>query len=303
MRRGTLKKLIKKLIPGSVKRYIKKNIQSDTCNEGNHKCTEYVVKTSDIDRLAGKRIMVTGGTGAIGSAICQRLLAEGATVGICGRDMEKVNALVARFQAQEQIKGIVIPLYLDVTDDSSIERAVEAFVQQTGGLDAFINNAGGGARGESKPIHEQSIEVIDRVLNTNLRGSMICARKAAQVMVEQKSGKIINMSSVVGMRGKAKMSDYAAAKAGILGFTQSLALELGMYNITVNCISPGMVNQTPFDAGMPVKETNTNCLKRFGYTDEAANVVAFILSNEADYITGHNFVVDGGRSLGLMGDA
>lgn len=291
------KKIVKKIIPASVKKYIKKNVQ--TVQKG---CTEYVIRTSDIDRFSGKKIIVTGGTGAIGSAICQRLLAEGATVGICGRDMKKVNDLTARFQAQNLPGGTIIPLYLDVTDDKSIEDAVDSFVKQAGGLDAFINNAGGGARGESKPIHEQSVEIIDRVLNTNLRGSMICARKAAQVMVEQKYGKIINMSSVVGMRGKAKMSDYAASKAGILGFTQSLALELGEYNITVNCVSPGMVNQTPFDAGMPVKPTSTNCLKRFGYTDEVANLVAFVLSNEADYITGHNFVVDGGRSLGLMGD-
>lgn len=98
------------------------------------------------------------------------------------------------------------------------------------------------------------------------------------------------------------MTDYSSAKAGIIGFTKSLALELGTYNIRVNCISPGMVNQTLFDMGKPIQKTNTNCLGRFGYTDEVANLVAFIVSDRAKFITGHNFVIDGGRSLGLMGD-
>lgn len=292
--------VIKLFIPKLIKNFIKKQI----CNSlKSTQDVEYVIRTSDINKLQGKAVMVTGGTGAIGSAICHKLLIEGATVGICGRNEEKINATIARFNA-EGLPGLgtAIPIILDVTDDLNINSAIDEFVNKVGKLDAFVNNAGGGARGESKPIHKQDIEVIDMVLNTNIRGSIICARKVAQVMTNQKNGKIINMSSVVGMRGKAKMSDYAAAKAGIIGFTQSLAIELGEYNITVNCISPGMVNQVPFDAGMTIKGTNSNCLKRFGYTDEVASLVSFIVSEDADYITGHNFVIDGGRSLGLMGD-
>lgn len=294
----SLKQVVKRMIPLSIKKYIKKNLVGSE-----RTVTEYIIKTSDINKLHGKRVIVTGGTGAIGSAICHRLLYEGAIVGICGRNEEKLKSLIERFNAEKLPgSGVAFPLILDVTCDESIENAINHFVNQHGGIDVFINNAGGGAREDSKLLHEQDIAVIDRVLNTNLRGSMICARKAAQFMIPQRYGKIINMSSVIGMQGKVKMTDYATAKAGIIGLTKSMALELGEYNITVNCISPGMVNQIPFDAGMPTKRTNTNCLKRFGYTDEVANLVSFIISDEANYITGHNFVIDGGRSLGLYGD-
>lgn len=294
-----LKRMVKRIMPKSIKKYIKNSLALAP----ESKTTEYIIRTSDIDRLYGKRVIVTGGTGAIGSAICHRLLLEGAIVGVCGRSEEKLKSVIKRFHDEKLPgNGVAVPLNLDVTSDENIENVIRYFVKEYGSIDAFINNAGGGARGDSKLLHEQDISVIDYVLNTNLRGSMICARKAAQVMTSQGYGKIINMSSVVGMQGKSKMTDYATAKAGIIGFTKSLAIELGEHNITVNCISPGMVNQIPFDAGIPVKATNTNCLKRFGYTDEVANLVAFIVSNESNYITGHNFVIDGGRSLGLRGD-
>ncbi len=295
----SIKKLIKKMIPKSVKNAIKKDIG---ISANLSLPVEYVIRTSDTKRFEGKRIVVTGATGAIGSAICQRLLAEGATVGVCGRNKQKLDDLVEKFKKENFSEEKIVPLIIDVTNDESIYSAIDLFAEKTGGLDALVNNAGGGARAESKPIHEQDVAVIDSVLNSNLRGSIVCAKKAAQVMVTQKCGKIINMSSVIGMQGKATMSDYAAAKAGIIGFTKSLALELGEYNITVNCISPGMVNQTPFDAGMPIKQTDKNCLKRMGYTDEVANLVVFVLSDESNFITGNNFVIDGGRSLGLYGD-
>lgn len=290
---------LNKVLPAKVKQCLI-NVAAGAVNKVP---TEYVVRTEDIKRLQGKRIMVTGGTGAIGSAICYRLLNEGAVVGICGRNMDKVNALINKINSEiSMAEERAVPIYLDVTDDDSIENAVNEFVEKTGGLDAFINNAGGGARGNSKAIHEQSIDVIDSVLKVNLRGTIMASRKAAQMMAGNNSGCIINLSSVVGMRGKGKMSDYAAAKAGIIGFTQSLAIELGKYNIRVNCISPGMVNQIAFDGGMPERLSDANCLGRMGYTDEVASVAAFIVSEDAKYITGHNFVVDGGRSLGLMGD-
>ena len=291
------KSVVKKIIPKSVKRYIKKNV-SDT-----PKSVEYIVRESDKERFEGQRIMVTGGTGAIGSAICQRLLAEGAVVGICARNKNKLSEVKERF-VKENIANDnnCYTIIMDVTDENSIKKAVDEFVEKTGGLEGFVNNAGGGARGESKPLYLQDIEIIDRVLDTNLRGSILCAREAAKVMVERKCGKIINMSSVMGMNGKATMVDYSASKAGILGLTKSLALELGEFGITVNAISPGMVNQIPFDKGMAERRSDKNVIGRFGYTDEVADLAAFILSDNADYITGHNFVIDGGRSLGLFGD-
>lgn len=296
----SVKQLIIKLIPKRVKEYIKAQI--------NYECpvpkpTEYVIHTSDLKKLEGKAIIVTGATGAIGSAVTHQLYIQGATVGVCGRDMAKVSKTIDRIKSENiNGEGQLIPLCIDVTDNISIENGIDEFYRQTGKIDALINNAGGGARGNSKKLWEQDIEIIDRVIKTNLQGSILCARKAAQIMTKQSSGVIVNMSSVVGMRGKEKMTDYAAAKAGIIGLTKSLAIELGKYNIRVNCISPGMVNQTPFDKGLPIRSTNANCLGRFGYTDEVADLVSFVVSDQAKYITGHNFVIDGGRSLGLYGD-
>lgn len=297
----SFKSIVIRLIPKSIKQSLR-NMVGASQNEVE---TKYVVNLTEQSEVCGKAVLVTGGTGAIGSAICQRLYAGGAVVGVCGRNLVKLKETIELIEKNvEDVpnRGKLITVELDVTNTEQIEKAVDDFVHEAGKMDVLINNAGGSARGESKPLYQQSIGVIDQVIGLNLRGSMMCARKAAQIMVNQKSGKIINMTSVVGMNGKKNMTDYAASKAGIIGFTKSLALELGEHGITVNCIAPGMVNQTPFDAGIPIKQTSTNCLGRFGYTDEVANIVTFIISEKADYITGQNFVIDGGRSLGLMGD-
>lgn len=292
--------MIKKILPLKLKKYIKTYI------EKNYKETyiTYKNRTIHANKFENKNIIVTGGTGAIGSAICKKLLMEGATVGIAGRSNAKILETLEIINNNELVQeGVAIPLNMDVTNQESIKIAIEYFVEKAGQIDVLINNAGGGARENSKPIYEQNVEIIDSVLNTNLRGTILCSKLAIPHMLHNNSGKIINMSSIVGLKGKKTMSDYAASKAGIIGFTKSLALELGEYNITVNCISPGMVNQIPFDSEMPIRYTNCNCLKRFGYTDEVADLVSFIISEEADYITGNNFVIDGGRSLGLMGDS
>lgn len=288
-----------------VKKIIKKVLKLD--NSNNKMQTEYIIKKTDIGRLAGKRVIVTGVTGAIGSSVCRRILLEGAMVGMCARNEKKLYDLMRKFEmefekAELNISKNMFPLIADVTNDSQVEKAVDEFVEKTGGIDILINNAGGGARKDSKCLYEQDMKIVDDVLNLNLRGSIYFAKCVSKVMVAQNSGKIINMSSVVGMQGKTQMTDYATAKAGIIGFTKSLSMELGQYNITVNCVSPGMVNQTLFDAGLPVRETEKNYIGRFGYTDEVANLVSFIASDDANYITGHNFVIDGGRSLGLKGD-
>jgi len=110
------------------------------------------------------------------------------------------------------------------------------------------------------------------------------------------------MSSVVGLQGHAGVTDYAASKAGIIGFTKSLAIELAEYGVTVNAISPGAVSQIVFDRGRTVNPSNVNCMRHSGKTDDVAGVVAWLLSDDAKYVTGQNIVVDGGRSLGLWGD-
>lgn len=262
------------------------------------KSCEYILNIVHKGRAKDKVVLVTGGTGAIGSAICYRMAIEDAIVGICGRSMERINSIMDVIK-QSYPEAQLQPVLLDVTDTDNIEFAISDFVRRNKKIDVLVNNAGGGSRNLSQLLSEQDVRIIDRILDTNLRGSILCSRIASKYMIKQKSGKIISMSSVMGMNGKEKWTEYCSSKSGILGMTKALALELGEYNITVNCIAPGMVQQIPFDKSLPKRHTQTNALKRFGYTDEVASLVAFLISDEADYITGQNIVVDGGRSIGL----
>lgn len=288
--------IVSKLLPHSLKEKIKRSIISSAdTSKGFY---EYKINVEHVKRAEGKNVLVTGGTGAIGSAICFRMAIEGAMVGVCGRSEGKISAVIDHIKSCYP-EAQLVPVLLDVLDDENIQSAIENFSKQTGHLDILVNNAGGGNRLSSLPLRDQSIASIDSVLNTNLRGSILCSRIASKIMVSQRYGKIISMSSVMGMNGQANWTEYSASKAGILAMTKSLALELGEFGITVNCVSPGKVHQKPFDRIIKKTHTEVNALKRSGYTDEVANIVAFLCSDEADYITGQNFVIDGGRSIGL----
>ncbi len=287
------KALIKKLIPKSVKNQIKKSVQSESGKAG------YELRLSDRKRLDGRKVFVTGGSGGIGSAICFRLAMEGAIVGVGGRNAEKLNLVVENILNNG---GKAKAVKIDITDDNSVEKALSDFAGECGGIDVLINNAGGSARGESKQYEDQDFCIINDVLETNLVGTMRCTRAALKMIKDSKAGRIINLSSVVGLQGKNGMTDYAAAKSGIIGFTRSLALEMGKYGITVNCVSPGWTGRGLFDHNKPVQYKNVNCLGHSGKADDVAGLIAYLLSDEASYITGQNIIIDGGRSLGLWGD-
>lgn len=289
-----------KVISFAVPKKIKKRVKSwiNAHSDAKNMYCRYDLFIENVGKADRKVILVTGGTGAIGSAICYRMAVEGATVVLCGRDKNKISVVrnqILQSKPDAKIDGFV----LDVTNEKEIENVVDSVVKKYGRIDVLINNAGGGPRGQSDYLYKQDTEVIDRVLNVNLRGAIFCTKYVSRQMVLQQSGKIINMSSVMGMNGQGFMSEYAASKAGIIGFTKSMALELAKYGVRVNCVSPGMVRQAVFDRGLPDCPTTKNALGYFGKTDDVASVISFLVSNEADYITGQNIVVDGGRSIGL----
>lgn len=292
-----IKKILKKIIPSSIKKKIKERLRKEFENNSSMRCV-YDLNIQHQDRALNKVILVTGGTGAIGSAICYRMAVEGGIIGVCDRSIKKINSVIDQIK-QSYPSAKLFPVVLDVMDENNIKNVVNDFAKAQGRLDILVNNAGGGAREKNKPLREQDISIVDSVLNTNLRGAILCSKYASEIMVRQQSGKIISMSSVMGLNGKECWTEYSASKSGILGMTRSLALELGEYNIMVNAVSPGMVQQVPFDRALPKRYSHTNALKRYGYTDEVASLVAFLCSDEANYITGQNFVIDGGRSIGL----
>ena len=265
----------------------------------------YKINALESELFIDKYVMVTGGTGAIGSAICFDLAAKGATVGVCGRNEEKIMATINMIVSENPaLKERLIPILMDVTNESSILKAFQEWKDKGYNLDAFVNNAGGqpGRVGiGARKLWEKELGQIDLMLTTNLRGLMVCSIEAAKIMTEQRYGTIINIGSVHGVGGMKGMTDYATAKAGVIGFTRSFALELGEYGVRCNCVSPGLVNQTPFDGGSPELKSSRNVLGRNGYTREVAQVVSYLISDS--YITGQNIIVDGGRSLGLYGDS
>lgn len=260
---------------------------------------DYQIVVSEKRRFEGKVALVTGASGWLGCAISKRLAAEGAVVFLGGRNTEKLEAL--RNEIGE-LKGTAVPLPLDVTNNESIERAVNSIIQTHGRIDILVNCAGGSTRGKAKNLYEQDVGLVDEMLTLNLRGSMLCTRAAGKYMVQQGSGRIINISSVIGEHGKPKFSDYAAAKAGIIGYTKSCAQEFGAHGVTVNVVSPGFIQRGSFDNRQLEYLLKSNYLNQVGTAEDVAAAVAFIASEEAGFITGQNLCVDGGRSLGLHGD-
>ena len=186
---------------------------------------------------------------------------------------------------------------MDITNVDSIKKCFDSI----GEIDIFVNCAGGSARDKYSEIIGQEDNIIKEIVDVNLTGTMLCCKYAAKSMTKNRCGCIINLSSTVGVGGKCGFSEYAAAKAGIIGFTRSLALELGKYNINVNCVTPGIVDRNLCEQKLK-SIISTNAMKSVGMDNDIAYAVSFLASDEAKFITGQNIIVDGGRVLGLMGD-
>lgn len=249
---------------------------------------------------AEKRVIaVTGGSGLVGRAICRRLAGD-VHLAVGSRSLDRAAEAVTTL-AREDSQTHLIAWEIDVNDAGSIAAAFDVISSRFGRLDVLVNCAGYSARGRYRPIHLQSVEVIDEILTMNLRGALLCAREAARRMIQQKAGRIISIGSAAS-RGCARHAEYSAAKAGLCGLTRSLALELGPWGITVNCVSPGVIPREPPNSDAAAYYRQTNCLRLVPTQDATARAVAFLASDAASFITGETLRVDGGRTLGLMGE-
>lgn len=242
--------------------------------------------------------IITGGAGSIGRATALRLAREGAIVVVCDINQNKVDEVVDELKASgSEALGLVVNLL----KTQEIDQLAKTVIDRYGRIDILVTTAGGSARSKNALLQYAEEEVIDNILGVNLRSVMFVSRAVVGHMIEQKRGKIVNIASIVGINGKAKLADYSAAKAGVIAMTKSLALEVGPHGINVNCVSPGLVPRQD-ESGNLEYVRKTNVLGRICKPEDIANMVNFLVSDEADFITGQNFIVDGGRSLGLRGD-
>jgi 3-oxoacyl-[acyl-carrier protein] reductase len=292
-----VKKILKKILPSKLRTKLKNSVLKKF--EVINVTRPYFINILKEGRFSNQVVVVTGGSGAIGRAICFRFASEGAIVYVCGKTLSKVNLVVDEIV---QAGGIAIPGILDIVDDSNIQAFFEKVIAEKGKIDVLVTSAGGSARELHNTIANQSAEVIRNVIDVNLTGTILCAKHAALQMIKQQSGKIITISSTIGTQGKAGFSEYAASKGAVITFTKSLAMELGKFGVNVNCVSPGIVQRDTISYSKLERIQKTNFLNDYGKPEDISNMVIFLASEEASFITGQNIIVDGGRSLGLKGD-
>jgi len=250
---------------------------------------------SNYNGLTGKTAIVTGASRGIGKAIALKLAKLGANIVLNYRNSE--SDVLEVINEIEKIGSRAIAIKADVSDFNQCKDMIKKAVDEFTNIDILINNAGITADGLIMRMKEED---FDRVMQVNLKGAFNCVRHVSPIMVKQRSGKIINISSVVGVSGNAGQANYAASKAGVIGLTKSLAKELGGRGINVNAVAPGFI-ETDMTGKLndKVKESILNSipLKKFGSTENVAEVVAFLSSESSQYITGQVINVDGGMVI------
>lgn len=246
-----------------------------------------------MSEIKNKVAMVTGAGANIGREIALSFARRGAAVIVCDYKEENAKAVAKEIEA---MGGEAMIAVCDVRDREKIFAYAKEAIARFGRIDVLVNNAGGssGLLGKLTRFVDAEPETLDFVIDTNLKGAMHCAQAVLPSMIENKYGKIINISSIAALVGLFDRVDYAASKAAMIGMAKALAMEVGRYNICVNCVSPGAIQRVgyaPFEHMTYMGENGHG-----GQPKDIADAVLFLA--EQDYITGENLVVDGGRTLG-----
>ena len=250
-------------------------------------------------RFDGRVAVVTGAARGIGAGTARRFAEEGAAVAVLDIDEGQASATAAELAGEAKAIGIGC----DVTDAASVEAATARVLEELGGWHVLVNNAG---ITRDNLLFKMTEEDWDAVMGVHLKGAFLMSKAAQKTFVEQKYGKILNLSSV-SANGNAGQAYYSAAKAGVQGFTRTLALELGKFGVNVNAIAPGFIATEMTDATarrlkLDVEEfrkmnAEANPVKRVGHPEDIAAAAAFLCSDEASYITGQTLYVDGGAKI------
>jgi NAD(P)-dependent dehydrogenase (short-subunit alcohol dehydrogenase family) len=257
-------------------------------------------------RLEGRITIVTGGGSGIGRSICQHIAKEGGKVVACDIDTDAAETTV---ESIEKEGGEAATMKADVTRKSEVQRMAAEVRKKHGRIDILVNNAGTDKKGA---ITELAEETWDMLMSLNLKGVFLCTQAVMPAMIEQRYGRVVNISSMAGKTGEPLTSPYCASKFGVIGFTQSVALEVGRYNVTINAVCPGPVDtelirksveQSAAIKGMSPEDfmqeffIGPTPLGRIAKPGDVAKAVVFLASDDAEFITGSTLNVSGGREM------
>lgn len=245
--------------------------------------------------LSDKVAVVTGAAQGIGKAIVEKLAQRGADVVLADLQVEKAKAVAQEIADNTGRRAIAVQV--DVSNSASAQAMIDSAIAEFGHVDILVNNAG---ITRDTLIMRMKESEWDAVLNINLKGAFNCSKAVIRAMMKQHYGRIVNITSVSGIAGQAGQTNYSSSKAGLIGFTKALSKEVGSRNITVNAVAPGFI-KTDLTVGLPqdLKDLGIKMtpLGRFGKPEDVANAVAFLVSDEASFITGEILTVDGGMVM------